>query len=729
MGAGALASQREFVVADEQASASLAVLVESQQTAFPYRLNLPKFGLEVIVHKGVFSPKHFHGWETFTRNFPSVRGEDVLEIGCGTGITALYLARQHARSVLALDINAKAVANTLANSAHNRTTKLFSRQSDIFSTLKDDERFDTIYWNLPFIYVPPTYEYASMLERGLFDPGYCYTERFLREGKNHLRDDGRLIAGLADFADVERFHALARQYRYEVKLLASESAREINKVEFQLYELRPWRKVYYAMQFTGVGYQEIVDIRLKRNIEAAAHSLELLEQFVGVEEESKFVAHAYDPLFVVQKDYALLAQADFVVIDCNGLSLGRDCEHAIAKERYDKRVVAIVADANYRLHPYLRYYSDYIVESWSAALQLMARLSVLALPSVMAAFPRLLKDRVDKQIVENCQREPDHGVLPLLPTELVRRWRQIFGAEFPRAIEIIGAKQRRTVRINTIKASARDFIDSAAKHRWATSAVVGLGDCFRVTIPNGALALGNSREHAAGQFYVQDLASQLAPLALNPMPNHRVLDLCAAPGSKTTQMAAMMENRGELIAVDISAERLEVLSLAARRLGVTIITAVVGDGTLIASRTRGSFDRVLVDAPCSSEGILSQKPHKLFEWSLWGTQKLIETQLKLIFAGFDALKCGGEMVYSTCTVAPEENEAIVHALLESRRDAMVMPLPAFSSAIKLRPALTVWSNTNYDASIAAARRIYPWDNDSNGFFFARIVKTEQERSR
>lgn len=226
----------EVVAAGEdQASASLAILDASQAEAFPY--DIQALGLTIRVHANVFSPKYFHGWEIFTRHFPNVTGQRVLEIGCGTGVTSVYLALRGAAHVTAVDINPAAVFNARENARLNHVAHLDIRESDVFSDLRVDERFETIYWNFPFLYQPAEYAFGSILERALFDPGYQLLERFLGEAKSWIGPSGRLVVGMGDFALLERFEGLCQQYGWKIRLIAKESSVEGNPVEFQLYEL------------------------------------------------------------------------------------------------------------------------------------------------------------------------------------------------------------------------------------------------------------------------------------------------------------------------------------------------------------------------------------------------------------------------------------------------------------------------------------------------------------
>lgn len=218
----------------DQAQASRKVLAQSQEEKFPYTIK--ELGLDIEVHEGVFSPKHFSGWRVFTPNIPFSIGDNILEIGCGHGAVSVYLAK-HGAIVKSVDINSKAIENTKANAKRNNVT-LDVRLSDVYSAIKLQETFDIICWNMPFIPESNEYQYESMLERGLFDPGYRLTDRLLKETPKYLKPKGKLLIGSGDFADLKRFHELAQQYEYNVKLIVSKDAMELQKVNFKLYELK-----------------------------------------------------------------------------------------------------------------------------------------------------------------------------------------------------------------------------------------------------------------------------------------------------------------------------------------------------------------------------------------------------------------------------------------------------------------------------------------------------------
>lgn len=221
-----------------QTEASKQVLQNSQQEHFPYEMEI--YGMQIEVHKNVFSPKYFNGWKLFTDNFPDVTDKRVVEIGTATGVTALYLAQHGAAFVLGLDINEAAVENARKNIEKNNVSNIEVRYSDIFSGLHEGEKFDIIYWNMPFMPAADNYEYESVLERGLFDPGYRITERFLKEALGYLTENGMVLLGTGEgeFADIPKLLALCEKYNYDAKLIMREASTEINPVYFRLYEIK-----------------------------------------------------------------------------------------------------------------------------------------------------------------------------------------------------------------------------------------------------------------------------------------------------------------------------------------------------------------------------------------------------------------------------------------------------------------------------------------------------------
>lgn len=208
------------------------------------------------------------------------------------------------------------------------------------------------------------------------------------------------------------------------------------------------------------------------------------------------------------------------------------------------------------------------------------------------------------------------------------------------------------------------------------------------------------------------------PLALQPQPGERVLDIAAAPGSKTTQMSAMMQNTGIVMSNDPSPTRVRGLIGNVDRAGCLNVAVCRMDGTDLARAVAGTCDRVLVDAPCSSEGTIRKSAQALDRWSVAAIERFPAIQRRLILAGYLALKPGGVMVYSTCTVAPEENESVVAYLLGRQPEAELraVELPG----LKMRPGLAEWEGDTFLEALSRCRRILPQDNDTEPFFLALI---------
>ncbi|MGL6073200.1 MAG: 16S rRNA (cytosine(967)-C(5))-methyltransferase RsmB [Fimbriiglobus sp.] len=167
--------------------------------------------------------------------------------------------------------------------------------------------------------------------------------------------------------------------------------------------------------------------------------------------------------------------------------------------------------------------------------------------------------------------------------------------------------------------------------------------------------------YADGDFAVQDHASMLVASALNPQPGNRVLDLCAAPGGKTTHMAELMQNKGEITACDIDAERLQTVESLAARLGHTIIKTQVF--TDVSEAPAGPFDAVLADVPCSNTGVLGRRPEVRQRLQPNEFQHLIRLQTQILKVAIDRVKPKGAVVYSTCSIEPDENQEVVRAIL------------------------------------------------------------------
>jgi len=240
-----------------------------------------------------------------------------------------------------------------------------------------------------------------------------------------------------------------------------------------------------------------------------------------------------------------------------------------------------------------------------------------------------------------------------------------------------------------------------------------------IDLPPGEI--GRALEHVLGYYYVQEIASMLPVLVLNPKPNEKVLDLCAAPGSKTTQIASGMQNSGLIIANEVKFNRLKILSGNLERCGVMNSAVTKKDGVALCKRFEKEnflFDKILLDVPCSGEGTIRSTQKTLEMWNIKTTENLSKLQKALIAGALTILKPNGVLVYSTCTHAPEENEEVIDFALKNfnvKAEKIQLPL-------KTRQGITSWQSKEYDKQVKNTCRIYPQDNNTEGFFIAKLRK-------
>ena len=217
--------------------------------------------------------------------------------------------------------------------------------------------------------------------------------------------------------------------------------------------------------------------------------------------------------------------------------------------------------------------------------------------------------------------------------------------------EISKKPLRKSLRVNTLKSSLEEVKKWGEKQGWKLNPVPWCREGFFVERTDEK-ALGKDLLHQLGAIYLQEAASMLPVELLDPKPGEEILDLCAAPGSKTTQIAAKMENTGVIVANDVQEKRLWTLHAALQRAGIlnTILTSK--NGEWFGGHLTECFDRVLCDAPCSAQGIARKDPDALKLGTPKHIEKLKQMQLKLLEAAIHATKIGGRIVYSTCTLTP-----------------------------------------------------------------------------
>ena len=210
------------------------ILEESKKEKEQYVVTV--LGKEYIVFPNVFSPKYFNDTELFAKNLPVKIEEEMLEIGPGTGIISITAIEKGARRVLAIDINPSAVENTRENiRKYNLGDKIEVRQGDVYSELKPEEKFDTIFWNTPFGLVED--EKIPDLEKAVYDPNYKSTEKFIKEAKQHLKEKGRLLIGFSStLGKIDLIKQFTEEAGFDLKLIFEAESEEVHPVKFEIFE-------------------------------------------------------------------------------------------------------------------------------------------------------------------------------------------------------------------------------------------------------------------------------------------------------------------------------------------------------------------------------------------------------------------------------------------------------------------------------------------------------------
>ncbi len=297
---------------------------------------------------------------------------------------------------------------------------------------------------------------------------------------------------------------------------------------------------------------------------------------------------------------------------------------------------------------------------------------------------------------------------------------------------------RKSMRVNTLKTSVARFEAWARRKGWQLSPVPWAPEAFYIDREDRSVALGKDLLHLLGHVYMQEAASMLPAALLDPQPGETILDMSAAPGSKTTFMAARMNNSGVIIANDVQEKRLWTLKSSLHRCGVinNIVTKKVGQWFMKNMTAR--FDRVLCDAPCTAQGTSRKDSDALVYCSPENIGKMARLQRELLEAAVHAAKVGGRIVYSTCTLTPEENEDVVMSILK-KFDGQVEAVDPRVESGKWKLESEFFEKAIADSIIVQQKhfplstfnfpllRLWPHAFDTEGFFCAVLRKTAPTR--
>lgn len=287
-------------------------------------------------------------------------------------------------------------------------------------------------------------------------------------------------------------------------------------------------------------------------------------------------------------------------------------------------------------------------------------------------------------------------------------------AELQRFLAISQQPLRKSVRVNTLKISVADFLTRTAQYGWRLTPVPWCAEGFWIERDDESLPLGSVAEHLSGLFYIQEASSMLPVTALfAAAPDaQQVMDMAAAPGSKTTQLAALMHNRGAILANEYSASRVKVLHANISRCGVSNVALTHFDGRVFGAALPEQFDAILLDAPCSGEGVVRKDADALRNWTLASTEAIAATQRDLIDSAFHALRPGGVLIYSTCTLNTIENQQVIAWLLT-----------CYPDAIEIMSLQDLFAGAEAALTPEGYLHVFPHCFDSEGFFVARLRKT------
>lgn len=286
--------------------------------------------------------------------------------------------------------------------------------------------------------------------------------------------------------------------------------------------------------------------------------------------------------------------------------------------------------------------------------------------------------------------------------------------EYPEFIAALGRPARHALRANTLKA------DLGRLAALLDLPLEPLPWCAEAAPLPGELRLGRHPLYQAGLFYLQEPSATAVVSALDPRPGERVLDLCAAPGGKATHIAARLQGQGLLWANEVDARRAGVLLGHLERCGVRNAVVSAEEPARLAERLGGFFDRVLVDAPCSGEGLFRREPESVREWSAAAVRGCARRQGHILEAGAACVCPGGVLVYATCTFAPEEDEGVVEAFLAAHPDFSLEEVPAAAGFSPGRPEWVAGGRPE----LAGAVRLWPHRAPGEGHFLARMRRAE-----
>jgi NOL1/NOP2/sun family putative RNA methylase len=301
---------------------------------------------------------------------------------------------------------------------------------------------------------------------------------------------------------------------------------------------------------------------------------------------------------------------------------------------------------------------------------------------------------------------------------MIERYIKIFGGD--RLIDFLEGNDQKltpTIKVNTLRISKESLEKRLVEKGFELEPAPSVPDALY--IKNAPFSIGATTEYLLGYYYVQGISSMIPVLVLDPSPRNIVVDMCAAPGGKTIHLAQRMNNHGVIIAIDLNRQRMKSLRSNISRCGVKNVIAIRMDAANLAELHIKGISKILLDAPCSGSGLIPIDPSRKKSRSFNDIKFCSNIQMKLIKAALDCLDKGGELVYSTCSIEPEENEFIIESVLKQFNIEVVDCNIPFGE-----PGLTKCFGKELSPMIAKTRRFYPFLHKTVGFFICKLKKVE-----
>ena len=295
-----------------------------------------------------------------------------------------------------------------------------------------------------------------------------------------------------------------------------------------------------------------------------------------------------------------------------------------------------------------------------------------------------------------------------LPQEFLSRMENMLGEEYAEFLQSYDKDKIQGLRLNTLKCDGEAVFDEFELRpiAWCES-----GYYF-----NAEERPGKSVLHEGGAFYIQEPSATAVVESMGASKGETILDLCAAPGGKSSQIACKLQGEGLLISNEIIPSRAKILSQNIERMGVRNCVVLNQSPAELAKRFKGMFDRILVDAPCSGEGMFRKNPLAVEEWSLANVENCKQRQLDILDSAVEMLKDGGVIVYSTCTFSKQENEEVIDEFLQRYDDFEVI-----ESKFKFNAGYAL-EGGKYNEQLVKTNRIFPHRFDGEGHFFAVLKR-------